>query len=194
MMTTALPAADAAVLSELVKASRPFLKITGADRVDWQRPIKDRKNPRIGPWKWRARFDTLDAEVWRRKGEALYFATDGQGSVRVVGETIENLAWRWKEVPMFCVRTGTSLRQRGLFHTTGWPGIEAELDQGIATPYTVSAIFRDDLNALCRRVGGPLATAMEMPQTHKERLSFHVETWVCRLKRRGLPLWNTRKT
>lgn len=189
-----LPAADTAVLSELLKEARPILKIKGADRVDWRRVMKKTNDGRNGPWKWHAKFDVLDQQTWKRAGEVLYFVTDEQGTARLVGQSIGRLKTRWKEVPMSTVNDASKMDKRGLFHTTAWPSIETEFDSRPEATYTVSAIFRDELQHLCHRIGGPLAQALEMKETHLERLSYHVETWVCGLKRHGLPLWNKQKT
>jgi hypothetical protein len=189
-----LPATDAAILDELVRATQPFLKIKGADRIDWRRVMQDPKNGRNGPWKWRARYDVLDESTWSRDGEALYLVVDCQGTVRMVGQTTDCLKTRWKEVPMYRAQDKVSMGCKGLFHTTGWPAIEAVLDQSETKTYTVAAIFRSELDAVCRRVGGPLATALQAPETKHRKLSYHVETWICGLKQRGLPLWNKQKT
>ena len=192
--TTQLPPADAAVLAALFQATQPFLRIKGADRIDWRRVMKNPRDARIGPWKWRAKFDVMDAYTWNREGEVLYFVSDGQGSVRAVGQSNDRLKTRWKEVPMSRIHDASPMGQRGLFHTTAWPAIEAELNKGESTAYTVSAIFRDELTPLCQRIGGPLAQALEVQETRHKRLSYHVETWVCGLKYHGLPLWNKQKT
>lgn len=194
LSTSNLPATDAAVLDELVRAARPFLRIKGADRVDWRRVMRDPKNGRNGPWKWRAHFDALDDSTWSRVGEALYLVLDGQGAVRMAGQTTDRLKTRWKEVPMFRAHDAAPMGRKGLFHTTGWPAIEAAFDENDVMTYTVGAIFRSELDAVCRRVGGPLAVALQTSESKHHRLSYHVETWICGLKQRGLPLWNKQKT
>lgn len=189
-----LPPEDARILAQLVHAARPFLRINGADRVDWRRVIKDEKNGRNGPWKWLARLEVVDADIWSRSGEVLYLVTDGNGIVRAVGQSKNRLKDRWKLVPMFSIYNAVSLNQHGLFHTTGWRAIERELDLGHDTIYTVSAIFRDELQQLCQRLGGPLSDVLSQPETDRYKLSYHVETWVCKLKLKGVPLWNLQKT
>lgn len=182
------------VLQELVDAAHPFLRITGVERVSWCRDIANPRNKRIGPWKYKAQFAVLDDSVWSRKGEVLYFATDAGGRLRLVGQSSRRLKDRWRTSPMHDVQTRRPLGQWALFHTTSWPEIERGLDAGEAPPFTVSAIFRDELQVLCERTGGPLAAALACPETRLHRLSYHVETWICGQSRAGLHLWNKDKT
>jgi len=90
--------------------------------------------------------------------------------------------------------TRQKLGRNALFHTTAWPSIERAIDAGESPPFTVSAIFRPELQAVCEREGGMLARALAKPETKTLRLSYHVESELCALSGQGTPLWNTAKT
>lgn len=150
--------------------------------------MRDPKDGRIGPWNYEAQFTVLDEKIWSRSGEVLYFLTDSDGRLRLVGESGGKLKWRWKEVPMTDVVTGQLLGRRALFHTTAWPVIEAGLSNERA-PFTVRALFRPELEVLCRQISGPLAEALAKPEDKKE-LSYHVEAWIRETFRAPLELWN----
>lgn len=190
----AIPVSEVSVLQKLVEAARPFLKINGADRLDWQRVMQDEADGRRGPWRWRARVEVLAQDIWARSGEVLYFVTDRNGGIKAVGQSKNKLSHRWKLVPMSRVADGSPLNQRGLFHTTAWPAIERDLDLDPSATYIVRALFREELEKLCQTLGGPLSHALAQPETPMRKLSFHVESWVCGLKRDGLGLWNLQKT
>lgn len=179
-------------LAALLSAATPFLRITEVMRRDW---CRNTKNKRYGPWRYQARFDLLDRVAWGRRGEVLYFATDAQARVRLVGESSTRLKDRWRETPMHEVVTRAPLGEHALFHSTSWPAIESAFDAGERPPFTVSALFRPELEAVCDRVGGALAAAAALPRTERHGLAWHVESWVCTLKKSaGLPLWNVMKT
>ena len=133
-------------------------------------------------------FTVLDAKTWSRTGEVLYFVTDSEGRLRLIGESEKKLKGRWKEVPMTDVATDQLLGRRALFHTTAWPAIETGLTNE-QMPFTVRAIFRPELEAICRKLGGPLAEALAKPED-KKKLSYHVETWIRETFRKPLALWN----
>lgn len=156
--------------------------------------MQDPKDGRTGPWKYRARVDVLDQRTWDRPGEVIYFVTDAKGSLRLAGQSMSKLKGRWKLAPMHRVDNHQPLGERALFHTSSWPQIERAFDAGEQPPYVVSAIFGEELQALCKSAGGPLAELLAKPQTHHQRLAYHVESWICGLKRAGLPLWNKHKT
>lgn len=177
----------------LLAAATPFLRINGAERVDWCRDIKDPKDSRIGPWRYRAAFEVLNPEVWERSGEVLYFVTDAQERLRLVGQSKDRLKTRWRTSPMHDVISRAPLGVRALFHTTAWPALERALDNGERPPFTVSALFRNELETVCRKTGGKLGDALQKPETALQRLSYHVETAICRLTWDGPPLWNKQK-
>ena len=150
--------------------------------------MSDPRDGRVGPWNYEAQFTVLDAKTWSRPGEVLYFLTDSADRLRLVGESGGKLKWRWKEVPMTDVSTKQLLGRRALFHTTAWPAIESGMSNERA-PFTVRALFRPELEALCRKIGGPLADALDKPED-KKKLSYHVETWIRETFRAPLALWN----
>ncbi len=94
---------------------------------------------------------------------------------------------------MFHTETKEPLGNTSLFHSSTWPAIEDVISKGANPRIKVRAIFREDLEKVCRQIGGPLQAALEMPETDLKRLSYHVETWVCSLKKQGLGLWNRQK-
>lgn len=176
------------ILDSLVQASTPFLQIDAATPRKWMREMSNPRDGRIGPWNFEAQFTVLDAKTWSRTGEVLYFLTDHAGHLRLVGESSGKLKWRWKEVPMTDVATRELLGRRALFHTTAWPAIEAGMSTERA-PFTVRALFRPELEALCRTLGGPLSDALAKPED-KKKLSYHVEAWIREAFRVPLALWN----
>lgn len=179
-------------LAALLAAATPFLRITDVVRRDWCRNAND---TRYGPWRYQAVFEVLDRDAWNRKGEVLYFATDAQARLRLVGESSKRLKDRWRESPMHEVGTRAPMSEHALFHSTSWPAIEAAFDAGERPPFTVSAIFAPDLRAVCDRVGGALAAASAAARSDRHGLAWHVESWACTLKKSaGLPLWNLMKT
>ena len=179
-----------ACVNKLISASTPFIRINSADRFDWRRVMKDPKNVRNGPWSYRAVYDVLDDNIWSQKGEVLYFVVDAINQLRLVGQSKNKLKDRWRTSPMFDVKTLASLGEKSLFHTSAWPEIEAGFEKGEKTKYTVRAIFRNDLERECRSIGGPFLPLIEIPETDKHRLSYHVEQWICSLSNCGVDLWN----
>ena len=185
-------AASIACVNKLVANSTPFIRINSLDRYEWCRVMENPKDKRIGPWKYRAVYDVLSEKVWSQRGEVLYFVVDSMNKLRLVGQSANRLKDRWKPVPMFDSKTQASLGMRSLFHTSAWPAIEAGFskdDKG-QKQYTVSAIFRADLERECRSIGGDLLSLLTVPETDHRRLSYRVEQWVCSLSNQGLALWN----
>jgi len=181
---------DQAALRTLLNAATPFLRINGAEREDWCRVMEDPKDGRFGPWQFVADFETIDSSTWQRAGEVLYFVTDARSALRLVGQSMSRLAGRWKPVPMFDVQSRRPLGRKALFHTSSWPAIEDGLRNADPPPFTVSALFREELESLCRSASGSLRDVLAKPQTHLQRLSYHVESWVCSLDHGAQPLWN----
>jgi len=156
--------------------------------------MQDPADTRIGPWRFVAEFDVVDKAAWSQSGEVIYFVTDQAGRLRLVGESSNKLKHRWKEVPAHHAQTKARLPKKALFHSSAWPAIEGGFSAGEKAPFTVSALFRPELEALCRAEGhgSPLFAALSIPEGRK-LLSFHVETWVCSLHFGTAPLWNKRK-
>lgn len=188
-----MPSSDLESLRALLAAAVPFLRITGALREDWCRVMQDAKDPRIGPWRYEAEFEVLDMSTWRRKGEVIYFVTDALGTLRLVGQSMSKLNGRWKTVPMYEAQSLQPLGTKALFHTSSWPAIEAGLRSDDPPPYTVSALFREALEPICRAASGSLSQVLLKPETHLHRLSYHVETWVCALDHGKNRFWNKHK-
>ena len=184
---------DTSSLQSLLAAATPFLLISDVKREDWCRVMRDLKDGRIGPWKYTAQYTVRDQKVWDRPGEVIYFVTDSESRLRLVGQSMSKLNVRWKKAPMYDVKSRRPLGRKALFHTSSWPAIEAGFVSGERPPFTVSALFRDHLEPICGASIGPLAEVLEMPETHLHRLSFHVESWVCSLDYGWHRLWNKQK-
>jgi hypothetical protein len=180
-------------LHSLISTATPFIRITSAERESWCRVMKDENDGRIGPWDFVATFEVLDDSTWKRKGEVIYFVTDNSGVLRLVGQSMSKLNGRWKTVPMSSTTSKQRLNRKALFHTSSWPAIESGLRAAEPPPFTVSALFRPELERLCRSAKGSLNGCLDIPETHPQRLSYHVETWVCELDHRPNPLWNKDK-
>ena len=180
-------------LDALIAASVPFIRINGASKEAWCRLIVDEKDGRVGPWEFRAQFDVICDGTWRREGEVLYFVTDADGDLRLVGQSMSKLNGRWKTVPMYSSASKQPLGRKALFHTSSWPAIERGLRSSEVPPFTVSAIFRADLEKVCHSAKGALKGCLEIPEVGRQRLSYHVETWVCKIDHRPKPLWNKDK-
>lgn len=153
----------------------------------------DPNDARVGPWQFVAEHEVLDEAVWRRKGEVIYFVTNATGKLRLVGQSMSKLGGRWKTVPMYEVQSKRALKKKALFHTSSWPAIEAALGSNDTPPFTVSALFRDSFEPLCRAATSSLAAVFQRPETHLQRLSYHIETWVCSLDHGASSLWNKQK-
>lgn len=179
------------ILNKLVRRATPFLRINGATPMAWRRNVKS--GGRAGPWPYKAQYSVISEPTWRRTGEVIYFVTDGTQRLRLVGQSSSRLMDRWRVSPMHDVLTSQPLGQEALFHSSAWPAIERGFDKE-GGPFTVSALFRQDLEQICRDIGGPLAVALDTPEEGSRLLSYHVETWVCGLSRSGLDLWNRQKT
>ena len=183
-------------LHALMRAATPFLRIDGAKPQSWRRNVntltksgKPSGSRRAQPNRYEAMFTALDDKTWSRLGEVLYFVSDQSGRLRMVGQSSRRLQDRWRVSPMHSVEDGSHLGRRSLYHTTGWPAIESSFDTE-PPPFTVSALFRADLERVCREIGGPLSDALGMPETKLHKLSYHVEVWIRSLSRSGLDLWN----
>jgi len=180
-------------LQSLLAAATPFLRITDAKPEAWCRIMSKPKDGRIGPWKYTAEYVTLDQQTWNRPGEVIYFVVDSQNRLRLVGQSMSKLNVRWKKAPMYDVKSRQPMGRKALFHTSSWPAIEAGFMSEDRPPFTVSALFRDRLEPLCRISLSALSKTALQPETHRERLSFHVETWVCSLDFETYRLWNKQK-
>ena len=177
----------------LLATATPFLRITGVRSEAWCRVMKDPKDGRIGPWQYTAEYVALDQGTWDRPGEVIYFVVDAQNRLRLVGQSMSKLNVRWKRAPMYYVGSRQPMGKKALFHTSSWPAIEAGFKAAERPPFTVSALFRDRLEPLCREARSSLSKTLLQPETHLQRLSFHVESWVCSLNFETYRLWNKQK-
>jgi hypothetical protein len=184
---------DRQSLQTLLEAATHFLRITGVKPEPWCRVMKNPNNGRVGPWQYSADYIVLDQKLWDRPGEVIYFVVDEQRRLRLVGQSMSKLNVRWKRAPMYDVASRQPMGKKALFHTSSWPAIEAGFKAAERPPFTVSAIFRDRLEPLCRAASGGLAKTLLQRETHLQRLSFHVETWVCSLNFETCRLWNKQK-
>jgi len=186
-------ASERSSLHQLLAAATPFLRITDVKPEEWCRVMKNPKDGRIGPWKYAAEYVVLDQKTWDRPGEVIYFVVDPENRVRLVGQSMSKLNVRWKKAPMYDVKSRRPLGRKALFHTSSWPAIETGFMSAERPPFTVSALFRDCLEPLCRAAESSLSETLLLPETHLQRLSFHVETWVCSLAFGTYKLWNKQK-
>lgn len=180
-------------LQSLLVAATPFLLINDVKQEDWCRVMDDPKDSRIGPWKYMAQYTVLNQTVWDRPGEVIYFVTDSNSRLRLVGQSMSKLKGRWRKSPMFDVESKKPLGKKALFHTSSWPAIEEGISSGDRPPFAVAALFRDHLESICKVSTGSLAETLKKPQTHRKRLSYHVESWVCSLDYGKHRLWNKQK-
>lgn len=134
----------------LIDEATPFLRIEGVKPVTWCRNVQ--RGPRFGPWQFEAVFRELDGATWRREGEVIYFVTDSQNRLRLVGESSRRLKDRWRMSPMHDVANRAPLGRRALFHSTAWRAIEGGLDAEVP-PFTVRALFREDVAQLLSSLG-----------------------------------------
>lgn len=174
-------------LQAVLNGATQFLSVVDVEPIVWCRRPRDGRH---GPWNHRAIYNVDRPEIWKRRGEVLYFISDEGGRLRHVGQSTRRLKDRWRPSPMFDCSTGQSLGSHALFHSSAWPAIEDGLARGERPPFIVSAIFREELEVICRDSSGPLGVAAQQPESHLHRLSWHVEQWICSMSNSGLQLWN----
>ncbi|MEO8250180.1 MAG: hypothetical protein ABI589_12495 [Burkholderiales bacterium] len=171
-------------IQALIAAATPFLRVEGTKPVTWCRNVQS--GPRFGPWQYEAVFSELDVKTWQRAGEVIYFVTDSQQQLRLVGESSHRLKDRWRMSPMHEVKTRAPLGRKALFHSTAWGAIE----RGVAAeapPFTVSALFRDDVADLLTRHG-----AMDHLPASDEHLCRRTESAILAAVGATGRLWNKR--
>ena len=173
-------------LNTLVASATPFLRIEGVRPRDWCRNAQD---GRFGPWRYEADYAVLNKGTWSSLGEVLYFVTDRLGRVRMVGQSSGRLKDRWRESPMHDVASRAHLGSKALFHSTAWRAIEEGFDIEVP-PFTISALFRPQLEQNCRSGDVSLMYALQQPETDKLRLAYHVEQIILSSLGRTLGLWN----
>lgn len=167
----------------MISAATPFLRIDGIRPRDWCRNVK--KGSRFGPWRYEAVYTPLDNKTWSREGEVLYFVTDRNSRLRLVGESSKCLKDRWRTSPMHDVQTREMLGAHALFHSTAWAAIERGFDVE-APPFTVSALFRDELV----RVMAKRPAMLQLPDDGATHLSRRVESTILAAVGSELALWN----
>lgn len=174
-------------LNSLVAAATPFVRIDGVHTQDWCRNVSS--GSRFGPWRYEADYTVLDKATWARTGEVLYFATDRLGKVRLVGQSSGRLKDRWRESPMHDVSSRVPFGRKALFHSTAWCAIEDGFDVEVP-PFTVKALFRPELELICRGGDPSLTHALQQLETDKYRLVYHVEQVILSSLGHALGLWN----
>ena len=182
-----------AAFSLLLARATPVLEIIGLDRNRrWTRPMKDPKDPRVGPW-YGSVHKVLDQRTWKAPGECLYFVTDGEGTLKYVGESKNRLGDRWKTPPARCATTGRELGNPFMFHSQAWPAIETETSAygGSGLRYLVSVLPRPALLRAVEEVPG--LVHLKSTATEKVHLARQVEQWFCR-QPAGASLWNIQWT
>jgi len=175
----------------LLDAATPFLRIHGVTRCDWKRKMKKPTDPRIGPWRYSAKYDVIDDAAWNTRGEVLYLVTSAAGELKLVGESTNRLKDRWRKAPMYSVSSGEPLNDWSLFHSSAWKHIEKGLDQSPSVAFTVSAIFQPRLSEVCAQAG--LQRTLERAQAHGKSVAYEVETFLCEAPEHGPTLWNVNK-
>lgn len=166
----------------LIDAATPFLRVEGIKPVTWCRNVQS--GPRFGPWQYEAVFSELDGKTWQREGEVIYFVTDSKQQLRLVGESSRRLKDRWRMSPMHEVATRAPIGRKALFHSTAWSAIE----RGIAAeapPFTVRALFRDDVALLLTGHG-----AMDHLPASDEHLCRRTESAILAAVGATGKLWN----
>ena len=169
-------------IQALTAAATPFLRIDGIKPVSWCRNVQS--GSRFGPWRYEAVFAELDGKTWQREGEVIYFVTDRQSQLRLVGESGGRLKDRWRMSPMHDVTTRAPLGRKALFHSTAWAAIE----QGFGTeapPFTISALFGADLARLLVALG-----AMGTLPASQDHLCRRTEAAILAAQGGALGLWN----
>jgi hypothetical protein len=169
-------------IQALIAAATPFFRVEGIKPVTWCRNVQS--GPRFGPWHYEAVFSELDAKTWHREGEVIYFVTDSQQQLRLVGESSRRLKDRWRMAPMHEVVTRAPLGRKALFHSTAWGAIEHGITAE-APPFTVRALFRDDAARLLTRLG-----AMDHLPASDEHLCRRTETAILAALGATGRLWN----
>lgn len=169
-------------IQALTTAATPFLRVDGIKRVTWCRNVQS--GPRFGPWQYEAEFSELDGRTWQREGEVIYFVTDRQQQLRLVGESGRRLKDRWRMSPMHDVATRTPLGRKALFHSTAWGAIERGIAEEVP-PFTVSALFSEDLARLLAQHG-----AMESLPRSDEHLCRRTESAILAAVGATGRLWN----
>ena len=175
----------------LLRASTPFLRITGLGPVSWRREMKA-GDPRIGPWS-ASIHEVLDHDAWTRNGECLYFLTDAAGLLRYVGESKNRLPDRRRTPPAICATTGSDLGNAFVFHNRAWPPLERALkaDHGLA-PFRVSVIHADELRRVAESM--PELAALLSAVREGRHLARVVQDWICRQPAMQADLWNVAGT
>lgn len=148
-------------INALTSAATPFLRVDGIRNLAWCRNVQS--GPRFGPWQFEAVFTELESKTWQREGEVIYFVTDSQQRLRLVGESSRRLKDRWRVSPMHDVATRAPLCRKALFHSTAWGAIERGISDE-APPFTVSALFHDDLARLLTQHG--VTDSLPHPDQH----------------------------
>jgi len=184
-----LPALERTQINALYASSQPFLRITGFNRCDWRRNAHDK---RAGPWRYEAVYEVLDHSVWKSSGEVLYFLVDADQRLKLVGESGTRLGQRWRISPMHRVEDNAFLGKRGLFHSSAFAMLQTAFESGQTPLYTVSAIFRPQIDRLAHELGGPLYRATLSPEK-PNKVAKNVERWICQLLGRD-HLWNIADT
>lgn len=169
-------------IQALIAAATPFLRIDGIRPVSWCRNVQS--GARFGPWQYEAVFTEVDGRTWRREGEVLYFVTDRQGTLRLVGESGGRLMDRWRLSPMHDVATRAPLGRKALFHSTAWAAIERGFSSE-APPFTVSALFHDELAQVLAA-----QSAMDSLPVSADHLCRRAETAILSAAGSALSLWN----
>jgi hypothetical protein len=89
------------------------------------------------------------------------------------------------------VITRKGLGKSALFHTTGTPAIEDSYSAGLERPpFTIWAVFHDELVQACAEVGGVLAQILRVSVARNVDLVRLLEYAALQLDYGDYPLWN----
>lgn len=170
------------VISKLVAAATPVLRIKEIGGKEWFRKPKD---GRRGPW-LSAKYDVIDEAVWRRRGSCIYFLRDDRNELLYVGISLNKLDDRWRTSPAYGP-DDRAFQSEELFHSQCWPAICERAAAGGRHTYTVSVLAGSELVELLSSVDHPISSLSAL--THDpEIVVTAMELWVC--KYGYATLWN----
>lgn len=175
------------ILDQITASAKPFIRIDRAIPDAWCRDVEN--GSRKGPWRYKAQFTVLDECAWSAPGKVVYFVHDSGQRLRLVGQSSKRLKDRWRLSPMHDVNTKVWRGEHALFHSTAWPAIEKGFDAERG-PFTVSALFADEMVRVCRASKDVLAPLLRIPEAGRKTLSLYVEGWVLQNFRPEMRLWN----
>ncbi|MEJ3960811.1 hypothetical protein WGP40_10835 [Brachymonas sp. G13] len=169
------------IISSLVSASNPVLKINEVGGRQWYRKPKD---GRRGPW-LSAQFEFLDKAIWERRGPCIYFVTDQNEVLRYVGISLNKLSDRWRTSPAF-TESDEPLSGDEIFHSQCWHRI-AHPTEREASPFIISVLSGNEVLAFLPSIDHELSS-LAVLRNDPDIIVTVLELWVC--KYGHSTLWN----